>query len=157
MVNRKNTMNCWQAKPLVKPQVFRRLQDENEQKHSQQALLCLRHHHQEGSLYGWQHLLLQRLPENIMFKESFGAAMFQQGTFSKHPHGLMDIRYVVLDYYCFMFFLAGLIDEYRLSIHPVVLGEGKPLFVDLKERKNLKLIDVRKFSSGVVQLCYDSY
>lgn len=48
----------------------------------------------------------------------------------------------------------GLIDEYRLSIHPVVLGAGKPLFKDLKERLNLKLIDTKVFSSGVVQLIY---
>ncbi|MCU9595704.1 dihydrofolate reductase family protein [Caldibacillus thermolactis] len=47
-----------------------------------------------------------------------------------------------------------LIDEYRLSIHPVVLGAGKPLFNDLNERLNFKLIDTKTFSSGVVQLIY---
>ena len=47
-----------------------------------------------------------------------------------------------------------LIDEFRLSVHPVVLGEGKPLFVDLKQRLNLKLVNTRTFSSGVVQLIY---
>lgn len=49
-----------------------------------------------------------------------------------------------------------LVDEYRLSIHPVVLGGGKPLFVNIKKRKELKLVDVRSFSSGVVQLCYQA-
>lgn len=48
----------------------------------------------------------------------------------------------------------GLVDEFRLSVHPVVLGEGKPLFIDIKQRLNLKLIDTRSFSSGVVQLIY---
>lgn len=50
----------------------------------------------------------------------------------------------------------GLIDEFRLSVHPVVLGEGRPLFVNIKQRLNLKLIDTRTFSSGVVQLIYHS-
>lgn len=48
----------------------------------------------------------------------------------------------------------GLVDEYRLSIHPVILGQGKPLFIDIKQRIGLKLVNSRKFSSGVVQLCY---
>ncbi|MFS0861118.1 dihydrofolate reductase family protein [Fredinandcohnia sp. 179-A 10B2 NHS] len=52
------------------------------------------------------------------------------------------------------FINLGLVDEFRLSVHPVVLGEGKPLFIDIKQRVNLKLVDSRRFSSGVVQLIY---
>ncbi|MGC5772692.1 dihydrofolate reductase family protein [Paenibacillus pabuli] len=52
------------------------------------------------------------------------------------------------------FIHLGLVDELRLSVHPVVLGEGKPLFVDIKQRLNLKLVNTRTFSSGVVQLIY---
>jgi dihydrofolate reductase len=48
----------------------------------------------------------------------------------------------------------GLVDEYRLSVHPVVLGAGKSLFIDIKHRLNLKLVDTKIFSSGVVQLIY---
>lgn len=47
-----------------------------------------------------------------------------------------------------------LVDEFRLSIHPVILGEGKPLFIDIKQRLNLEMVNIRTFSSGVVQLIY---
>ncbi|MFC4779193.1 dihydrofolate reductase family protein [Paenibacillus sp. GCM10023252] len=48
----------------------------------------------------------------------------------------------------------GLVDEFRLSVHPVVLGSGTPLFMDIGQRLNLKLVHTRTFSSGVVQLIY---
>jgi dihydrofolate reductase len=53
------------------------------------------------------------------------------------------------------FIKENLIDVYRLSIHPIVLGKGKPLFENLDDRVNLKLTDANKFRSGVVQLIYD--
>ncbi|MGG2015278.1 dihydrofolate reductase family protein [Bacillus sp. S10(2024)] len=52
------------------------------------------------------------------------------------------------------FINLGLVDEFRLSVHPVILGEGKPLFIDIKQRLNLKMVHTRTFSSGVVQLIY---
>lgn len=48
-----------------------------------------------------------------------------------------------------------LIDIYRISIHPILLGAGKPLFENLKKRVNLKLLEVNRFRSGVVQLIYE--
>ena len=52
------------------------------------------------------------------------------------------------------FLNLGLVDEFRLSVHPIILGEGKPMFIDIKQRLNLKMVNTRTFSSGVVQLIY---
>ena len=52
------------------------------------------------------------------------------------------------------FIELNLIDVYRLSVHPVALGNGKPLFEDLRNRINLQLTEVNKFKSGVIQLIY---
>ncbi len=54
------------------------------------------------------------------------------------------------------FITLGLIDTYRLSVHPIALGSGKPLFENLKERLKLKLIKTNQFKSGVVQLIYEA-
>ena len=47
-----------------------------------------------------------------------------------------------------------LIDVYRLAVHPVILGSGKPLFQDISQRVNLKLIEARGSQSGVTLLSY---
>jgi dihydrofolate reductase len=52
------------------------------------------------------------------------------------------------------FMRLGLIDEYDLYLNPVVLGGGKPMFPQLDDRINLKLIETRTFGSGVVLLRY---
>ncbi len=47
-----------------------------------------------------------------------------------------------------------LIDEYQLCIHPIVLGKGLPLFKNIQDRINLKLLKTKTFASGVVALYY---
>lgn len=54
------------------------------------------------------------------------------------------------------FINLNLIDIYRISVHPIALGSGKPLFENLKERIGLKLIKANVFKSGVVQLIYEA-
>ena len=47
-----------------------------------------------------------------------------------------------------------LIDEYKLMLHPVVLGGGKRLFGDGSDKTVLKLVETKPFSSGIVILTY---
>ena len=48
----------------------------------------------------------------------------------------------------------NLIDEYRLLIHPVALGQGLPLFSALPNQLYLKLISTTVFDSGIVANVY---
>ena len=53
------------------------------------------------------------------------------------------------------FMQSNLIDEYRLNINPIVLGEGKPLFKDIEKEIRLRLVNTVTFASGVVGLTYE--
>lgn len=49
---------------------------------------------------------------------------------------------------------AGLVDEIRLVLSPIILGGGKALFKDVTERHRLKLIAAEMLKSGLVRLNY---
>ncbi len=48
----------------------------------------------------------------------------------------------------------GLVDEYRLRVHPVLVGGGTPFFPRAERRSDLALAGSRTFGSGVVHLRY---
>jgi dihydrofolate reductase len=52
------------------------------------------------------------------------------------------------------FVKAGLVDEYRPVVHPVVLGSGKPFLPHLDSPISLRLTDSHRFGSGAVALGY---
>jgi dihydrofolate reductase len=47
-----------------------------------------------------------------------------------------------------------LIDEFRLFVHPIIVGEGVPLFLHRSERTNLMFDGIQPFPSGLVKLQY---
>jgi dihydrofolate reductase len=49
----------------------------------------------------------------------------------------------------------NLIDEYQFCVHPVIAGNGLPLFENINDRTILKLIKTKTFSSGAVTLYYE--
>jgi dihydrofolate reductase len=51
----------------------------------------------------------------------------------------------------------GLIDELGLMVNPLILGGGKALFKDVKERHALKLVQAKPLKSGKVSLTYSTH
>lgn len=49
----------------------------------------------------------------------------------------------------------GLVDELSLAVYPIILGGGKPLFHNIKDRIILTLVDTKKYSTGSVSLTYN--
>ena len=48
----------------------------------------------------------------------------------------------------------GLVDEYRLILHPIALGDGLPLFKDLTAPLRLELVDAQTYGTGAALLIY---
>jgi dihydrofolate reductase len=49
----------------------------------------------------------------------------------------------------------GLIDEYQLCVNPTILGKGLPLFKNIGDRVDLKLIKSKNFGAGQIVLYYE--
>ena len=48
-----------------------------------------------------------------------------------------------------------LIDEYQLAVQPIVLGSGLPLFKNIRDRINLKLLKTKTFGCGAIAFDYE--
>ncbi len=48
----------------------------------------------------------------------------------------------------------GLVSNLTLSVHPLILGGGKPLFNDIKDKVELLLTETQSYETGLVQLKY---
>ena len=48
----------------------------------------------------------------------------------------------------------GLVDEYRLMVYPIVLGDGKRLFSYTSQARSLRLVDAKALDSGILALTY---
>jgi dihydrofolate reductase len=81
---------------------------------------------------------VRRLAELGQLKQQSGKAIYVVG-------GGMIIRNLID---------GGLLDELRLTVHPLLAGPGKPLFSGLASRSWLDLQDVRKLDTGRVSLTY---
>ncbi|ONM49650.1 dihydrofolate reductase family protein [Nocardia donostiensis] len=55
---------------------------------------------------------------------------------------------------CHALITAGLVDQYRLFVYPVVQGRGRRLFPDRYQLPRLRLLDTKSFRSGIAYSCY---
>lgn len=51
---------------------------------------------------------------------------------------------------------GGLVDDYQLWVHPVILGKGKRLFNNMQERHDMKFFGTKTFRSGVILMHYQT-
>jgi|SRR5579859_7870650 len=58
--------------------------------------------------------------------------------------------------FCQSLVATGLVDEFHLLVHPVVLGKGLPLFSAVTDRLALRLMEVRAFPGGAVAHSYSA-
>ncbi|MEO6350205.1 MAG: dihydrofolate reductase family protein [Candidatus Limnocylindrales bacterium] len=73
------------------------------------------------------------------------------GALRKEFKGDMDVGGATL---AASFIKAGLVDEFGLVVHPVAIGSGTPYFPEFSSPTFLRLIETKRFESGVVYLRY---
>jgi len=71
-----------------------------------------------------------------------------------HPGWVHGSPASELDWTVEAFVKLGLIDEYRMKVHPVAIGDGLPVFTDLEGKLNLTLVRSKAYGSGVLGLSY---
>ena len=99
------------------------------------------------------HIVVSRKPMKVAWKNSRVISDLEEIRTLKQRPG-KDIHVVGGATLVSSMMNLGLIDEIHLMINPVLLGGGKALFKDVKERHALKLVSAKPFKSGKVSLIY---
>ena len=99
------------------------------------------------------HILLSRTLDKVAWKNTRIVRDIEAIRQVKHQPG-KDIHAVGGATLVGSLMNAGLIDELRLVVHPIILGSGKALFKDVKARHALKFVDAKRLESGLVRLTY---
>lgn len=95
---------------------------------------------------------LARLKEDEGGPASPSASSSQGGPAS--PQG-GDIAVLGSNNLCLTLLELGLLDEIRIMINPVVIGQGTPLFAGIHDRKKFELKDTKTFQNGNILLIYE--
>jgi len=53
------------------------------------------------------------------------------------------------------FINLGLVNRYRITLNPMILGGGKPMFNNISQRRKLKLLESRPMKSGAMIIWYE--
>jgi len=91
---------------------------------------------------GWEHTTVLRGPG---FEDEIRALKAQPGRDIVTTGSITLVHALIA---------AGLVDEYRLFMYPVVVGRGARLFADGTEVPRLRLVETRPFRAGMVLLRY---
>lgn len=92
---------------------------------------------------------LENMPPNVSLTDEDPTALVQRLSNEGLNHLYIDGGLTVQS-----FIAAGLIDEITITIIPILLGEGKPLFGSLPADMELELVESRAFEFGFVQNKY---
>lgn len=104
----------------------------------------------EGKLFA----VLSRTRSSGAFAHLFWQGQVERLMLRLHDMGSKSLWIVGGGSVAGMFLEAGLLDEVRQFVMPLVLGSGTPLFGPLRQQSSLRLIDSRSFENGVLQLRY---
>lgn len=92
-------------------------------------------------IIGWKHTTLK----NEIIKEEILKLKQEDGKDILVGSPSMIVTFSQLD----------LVDEYQIAVQPTILGSGLPLFKNITERINLKLIKTKTFGCGAIALYYE--
>ncbi|MES2894048.1 MAG: dihydrofolate reductase family protein [Bacteroidota bacterium] len=107
---------------------------------------------------------LQHSKQKYVFSRTIGnddtQAIFLNGDLEKNVRQILKQRGKNIWLYgganlLTQFINLGLVDIYRMAVHPVLIGAGKPLFQNVQQQVNLRLEKATTSATGVVVMSYN--